>query len=66
MSRLSRLYANRSPTRLMQLKESLTLVQRGDRSITEYLKVVRLTFDELTMVVVQVITAGILNNFHQS
>jgi len=50
----------------MQLKESLTLVQRGDRSIAEYLKVVRLTFDELTMIVVQVITAGILNNFHQS
>lgn len=66
MSRLSRLYANRSRTRVMQLKESLTLVQRGDRSIAEYLKVVRLTFDELTMIVVQVITAGILHNFHQS
>ena len=49
----------------MQLEESLTVVQRGDRSIAEYLKVVGLTSDELTMIVVRVI-AGILNNFHQS
>jgi len=49
-SRLIRLYANRSRTRVMQLKESLTLLQKGDQSIFNYLKAVRTTVDELAMI----------------
>jgi hypothetical protein len=34
----------------MQLKESLTLLQKGDRSISNYMQVVRTTVDELAMI----------------
>ncbi|RVX07490.1 Retrovirus-related Pol polyprotein from transposon RE1 [Vitis vinifera] len=36
-TKLTKLYASRSRTRVMQLKEDLTLMQRGNPSITEYL-----------------------------
>jgi hypothetical protein len=48
--RLTQLYANWSCTRVMQLKESLTLLQKGDRSISNYMQVVRTTVDELAMI----------------
>jgi hypothetical protein len=34
----------------MQLKEELTLIQRGNRSITEYLHVVKTLVDELAII----------------
>jgi hypothetical protein len=49
-SRLIQLYANRSRTRVMQLKESLTLLQKGDQSIFNYMQVVRTIVDELVMI----------------
>jgi hypothetical protein len=49
-SRLIQLYANRSRTRVMQLKESLTLLQKGDQSIFNYMQVVRTIVDELAMI----------------
>ncbi|KAF8397545.1 hypothetical protein HHK36_016463 [Tetracentron sinense] len=45
---LTRLYAGKSRTRVMQLKEDLTLSTRGNRTVTEFLqaiKVMRVTFD---------------------
>ena len=47
---LKTLYASRSRTRAIQLKEELTLIQRGDRSITEYLHVVKAFADEIAII----------------
>ena len=47
---LTRLYASRSRTRVMQLKEDLTLLQRGSQSITEFLHSVKNIADELALI----------------
>ncbi|RVW72763.1 Retrovirus-related Pol polyprotein from transposon RE1 [Vitis vinifera] len=49
-TKLTKLYASRSRTRVMQLKEDLTLMQRGNRSITEYLHSVKTIADELALI----------------
>ena len=49
-TKLKNLYASRSRTRAMQLKEELTLIQRGTRSITEYLHVVKALADEIAII----------------
>ncbi|KAE8682385.1 Detected protein of unknown function [Hibiscus syriacus] len=48
--KLKNLYASRSRTRAMQLKEELTLIQRGNRSITEYLHSVKALADEIAII----------------
>ena len=48
--KLKTLYASRSRTRAMQLKEELTLIQRGNRSITDYLHAVKALADEITII----------------
>lgn len=48
-SKLARLFATRSQTRVMQLKETLTLSQRGDCSISDYLQSIKSTADELAL-----------------
>jgi uncharacterized protein (DUF2132 family) len=48
--KLKNLYVSRSRTRAMQLKEELTLIQRGNRSITEYLHPVKTLADELAII----------------
>ncbi|KAF5471719.1 hypothetical protein F2P56_008492 [Juglans regia] len=45
--KLTSLYASRSWTRAMQLKEEITLIQRGNRSITEYFHDVKALADEI-------------------
>jgi hypothetical protein len=47
---LKNIYASRSRTRAMQLKEELTLILRGNRSITEYLNAVKTLVDELAII----------------
>lgn len=49
-TKLTKLYANRSRTHVMQLKEDLTLTQRGMRTITEYLHSVKTIADELALI----------------
>ena len=49
-STLARLFANRSRTRVMQLKETLTSSQRGTRSFSEFLQSVKSIADELALV----------------
>ncbi|KAF5454099.1 hypothetical protein F2P56_023787 [Juglans regia] len=49
-SKLQRLYANRSRTRVMQLKEELTLIQRESRSVSEYLHAIKALVDELAVI----------------
>ncbi|KAF5472305.1 hypothetical protein F2P56_009034 [Juglans regia] len=48
--KLTQLYANRSRTRVMQLKDTLTSLNRGAKSITDYLQQVKSTADELALV----------------
>ena len=48
--KLKNLYASRSRTHAMQLKEELTLIQRGHRSIAEYLHVVKALADEIAII----------------
>ncbi|KAF5450345.1 hypothetical protein F2P56_030705 [Juglans regia] len=48
--KLTRLYANRSRTRVMQLKDTLTSLSRGSKSVTDYLQQVKSTADELALV----------------
>lgn len=49
-NKLKNLYASRSRTRAMQLKEELTLIQRGARSMTEYLHTVKALADEIAII----------------
>ncbi|GMY25478.1 Acyl-CoA oxidase 4 [Fagus crenata] len=49
-TKLKTLYASRSRTRAMQLKEELTLNQRGNRSIIDYLHVVKALADEIAII----------------
>ncbi|KAF5468685.1 hypothetical protein F2P56_012822 [Juglans regia] len=48
--KLTQLYANRSRTRVMQLKDTLTSLNRGAKSVTDYLQQVKSTADELALV----------------
>ena len=49
-TKLKILYASRSRTQAMQLKEELTLFQRGTRSITEYLHAVKALANEIAII----------------
>lgn len=49
-SKLTRLFANRSQTRVMQLKETLTLSKRGDLSISDYLQSIKSAADQLVLI----------------
>ncbi|XP_041025297.1 uncharacterized protein LOC121265676 [Juglans microcarpa x Juglans regia] len=49
-STLTHLYAGKSRTRAMQLKEELTLSQRGDRTVIEVLHHMKLLVDELALI----------------
>jgi len=48
--KLKTLYGSRSKTRVMQLKEELTLIQHGHRSITDYLHAVKKLVDEIAII----------------
>ena len=50
MEKLSTLYASKSRTRVMQLKEELTLIQRGNRPISEYLHTVKSLADKIAFI----------------
>ena len=47
---LSKLYANPSSSRILRLKEQLTILQRGSQFVDEYLRNFRTLADELTLV----------------
>uniref|UniRef100_A0A2N9F5Y1 CCHC-type domain-containing protein n=1 Tax=Fagus sylvatica TaxID=28930 RepID=A0A2N9F5Y1_FAGSY len=47
---LTRLYAGKSRTRAMQLKEDLTLSIRGTRTVTEFLRAIKVIADELAII----------------
>ena len=49
-SKLQRLYANNSRTRVIQLKENLTLIQRESRLVSDYLHTIKVIVDELAMI----------------
>ena len=49
-TKLKSLYVSRSRTRAMQLKEELTLIQHGTRSITEYLHAMKALADEIAII----------------
>lgn len=48
--KLNTLYASKSRTRAMQLKEELTLIQCGNRSISDYLHAVKALADEIAII----------------
>ncbi|KAF5469012.1 hypothetical protein F2P56_013117 [Juglans regia] len=48
--KLNNMYASRSRTRAMQLKEELTLVQRGNRSVPDYLHAIKALADEIALI----------------
>ncbi|KAF5475932.1 hypothetical protein F2P56_007686 [Juglans regia] len=48
--KLNQMYASKSRTRAMQLKEELTLIQRGTRSIPDYLHSVKALADEIALI----------------
>ena len=47
---LARLFASKSRARIMQLKEDLTLIQRGARTVSEFLHAVKVIADELSLI----------------
>jgi hypothetical protein len=47
---LTRLYAGKSRTRVMQLKEDLTLSNHGSRTVTEFLQGIKVIADELAII----------------
>lgn len=49
-TKLNRLFTNRSRTRVMQIKESLMLNQRGTWTISEFLLSIKATVDELALI----------------
>ncbi|XP_041001671.1 uncharacterized protein LOC121247374 [Juglans microcarpa x Juglans regia] len=49
-NKLKMLYASRPRIRAMQLKEELTLIQRGNRSISDFLHVVKALADEIAII----------------
>ncbi|KAF5445894.1 hypothetical protein F2P56_031569 [Juglans regia] len=48
--KLTRLYAHRSRTRVIQLKDTHTSLTRGSKSVTEYLQQIKTIADELALV----------------
>ena len=48
--KLNTMYASRSRTRAMQLKEELTLTQRENRSVPDYLHAVKALADEIALI----------------
>ena len=48
--KLNHMYASRSRMRAMQLKEDLTLIQKGNRSIQEYLHAVKALANEIALI----------------
>ncbi|XP_038970557.1 uncharacterized protein LOC120104097 [Phoenix dactylifera] len=49
-SKLTKLYTSHSYTRVMQLKEELTLIQHGSRNVTEILQTIKALIDELALI----------------
>lgn len=49
-TKLTRLYAGKSRTRVMQLKEDLKLKNSGNRTVTEFLQAIKLIADELAII----------------
>ncbi|XP_042988799.1 disease resistance protein RUN1-like [Carya illinoinensis] len=49
-SLLTRLYAGKSRTRALQLKENLTLSTRGSNTVTEFLQAIKMIADELAII----------------
>ena len=49
-NKLNTLYASRSRTSTMQLKEELTLIQCGNKSISDFLHVVKALADEIAII----------------
>ncbi|KAF5481757.1 hypothetical protein F2P56_002385 [Juglans regia] len=47
---LARLFARKSRARIMQLKEDLTLIQWGTRTVSEFLHAVKVIADELSLI----------------
>ena len=68
-TKLKNLYASQSRTRDMQLMEELTLIQRGTRSIIEYLHAVKALTDEIAIIDHQIsnddLTLYVLNGLCQ-
>ncbi|XP_057948282.1 uncharacterized protein LOC131143944 [Malania oleifera] len=66
-SKLQQLYANRLCTRVVQLKEELTLIHRESRLVSEYLHAIKVLVDELVVIEspisVDDITLYVLNGF---
>ncbi|KAE8728752.1 hypothetical protein F3Y22_tig00004072pilonHSYRG00090 [Hibiscus syriacus] len=48
--KLNHMYASRSRMRAMQLKEEITLIQKGNRSISDYLHAVKALADEIALI----------------
>ena len=48
--KVNTMYASRSHTRAMQLKKELTLIQRGNRSVPNYLHVVKALANEIVLI----------------
>jgi len=47
---LARLFASKSRAKIMQLKEDLTLIQKGSRTVSEFLHAVKVIADELSLI----------------
>ena len=48
--KLHHMYASKSRMRAIQLKEDITLIKKGNRSISEYLHAVKILADEITII----------------
>ena len=44
------MYASKSRMRAMQFKEDITLIKKGNRSIPEYLHVIKILADEIVLI----------------
>lgn len=47
--KLQKLFANRSRTRIMHLKERLTLITRGSKPVSKYLQTIKGLVDDLAL-----------------
>jgi len=50
MSRLTKVYANQSRTRIMSLKKHLSSITKGDSNVCDYLHSIRSVVDELALI----------------
>ncbi|TXG57537.1 hypothetical protein EZV62_015366 [Acer yangbiense] len=48
--KLSKLYANRSRTRVLQLKDQVSRITKGTQSVSEYLQTIKCIVDELDII----------------